>query len=917
MSVEMPPRFEPGTIEDKWYAFWQEHALFKAVRDIRKKPFSIMIPPPNVTGALHMGHALNNTLQDVVARFKRMQGFCVLWLPGTDHAGIATQAVVEKKLLSESGTSRSELGREAFVAEVWKWKDEYGNRILNQLRQLGASCDWSRTRFTLDEGLSRAVRESFVRLWNDGLIYRGNRMINWDCKLQTAISDDEIETSEVRSHLWYIKYPIKDQADKYIVVATTRPETMFGDTGVAVNPGDDRYTNLIGKSVVLPFVNREIPVVADETVNPEFGTGAVKVTPAHDHADYERGERHELPQVNVLNPDGTLNDNAGKFAGLDRIKARKQIADELDEMGLLERVEDYTHTVPHSDRSKTPIEPMLSDQWFVKMKPLAERALAAVTPDAEGKKEVRFVPERWEKVYRNWLENVRDWCISRQLWWGHRIPVWYDEDGNSVALLEDPADGAVHPESGKPLVRQDEDVLDTWASSWLWPFSTLGWPDKTADLDYFYPTHFLSTARDIIYLWVARMVMAGYRFMDEAPFNTVYVHATVLDAQGRRMSKSLNNGIDPLDMFKAWGVDAVRLTLPLLTSEGQDIKLSESKFEMGRNFCNKLWNASRFALSNLGDFEQQVRALTEADREPLNAGNVTELEDQFIEGRLTATIVDVTDALERYRFNEAAQALYHFVWDDFCDWYLEVIKPRLYDNKGGAQSRLAAQATLVRVLDRTSRMLHPYIPFITEEIWQNLRPLAAALRGDTPELSLAIATWPKASKDRLFEDAGERFAFVQATTKAFRNIRAEHALDPKARIEGILNAADPAVLTLMDEHARQTVCKLAGLSNLEVGAGAPKPRAAAIGAVTGGNEVYVNLEGLIDFQMELLRLEAAHAKLSEGVTKLKRKLENTSYVERAPKDVVQRDRDRLSELVEELQRTEKHVEEIRSLAAEG
>ena len=914
MPAEMPPRFQPGTIETKWYEFWSDHELFKAVRDIRKKPFTIMIPPPNVTGALHMGHALNNTLQDVVARFKRMQGFCVLWLPGTDHAGIATQAVVEKRLYTEQKVTRNELGREKFLEEIWKWKDEYGNRILNQLKKLGSSCDWSRTRFTMDEGLTRAVRDSFVKLWQKGLIYRGYRMINWDCKLQTAISDDEIETTETRGNLWYIRYPIKDQPEKYVVVATTRPETLFGDTAVAVSPEDDRYSNLVGKHLILPIIGRELPVIADDTVNPEFGTGAVKVTPGHDFNDYERGQRHELPMINVLNKDGTLNEQAGKYQGIERLKARKQLVEELDELGLLERVEDYTNNVPHSDRSKTPVEPLLSEQWFVKMKELAEPAIEAVKPNEEGKREINFVPERWEKVYLSWLENVRDWCISRQLWWGHRIPVWYDSDGNAVALKEDPGEDAKHPETGKLLVRQDEDVLDTWASSWLWPFSTLGWPEKTADLGYFYPTHFLSTARDIIYLWVARMVMASYEFMGEKPFSTVYIHATVLDAQGRRMSKSLNNGIDPLDMFEQWGVDAVRLTLPLLTSEGQDIKLSESKFEMGRNFCNKLWNASRFAISNLTDFEEAIGKLSATERAALSDGQVVELEDCFIEGRFTDVVVDVTDALERYKFNEAAQAMYHFVWDDFCDWYLEVVKPRLYEGKGGERGKLRAQTTLVRVLDGILKLLHPFVPFVTEEIWQTLRPMLAALRGDTPEISLVIAQWPKASKDRLFEPEQKRFAFMQDVTRAVRNIRAEHSLEPKTPIEGVLNVADKDTLDLLGEAERDTVCALTNMSTLSVGVSAKKPEASATVVLGGGNEVYVNLEGLIDFKMELLRLEANQAKLNEGVIKLKRKLENLNYVERAPKEVVQRDRDRVSELVTELERIEKHIEEVKAAA---
>lgn len=911
MPNEMPPRFTPGTIEDKWYAFWNEHELFKAVRDIRRKPFSIMMPPPNVTGALHMGHALNNTFQDIVARFKRMQGFCVLWLPGTDHAGIATQAVVEKRLLKEEGTTRQELGREKFLEEVWKWKEEFGNRILNQLRRMGASCDWTRTRFTLDEGMSRGVREAFVSLFESGVIYRGYRMINWDCKLQTAISDDEIETTPQRGHLWYIRYPIKEQPEKFVVVATTRPETMFGDSGVAVNPDDDRFSNLVGKSLILPIVGREIPIVADDTVDAEFGTGAVKVTPAHDFNDYERGERHGLEKINVLNPDGTLNEHAGKYQGTERLKARKQLVEELDELGLLEKIEDHEHNVPHSDRSKTPVEPLLSNQWFVDMKGLAQPAIAAVKPDTDGSKEINFVPERWEKVYLNWLENVRDWCISRQLWWGHRIPVWYDDEGNAVALREDPEPGATHPVTGKPLVEQDSDVLDTWASSWLWPFSTLGWPEKTADLDYFYPTNFLSTARDIIYLWVARMVMAGYNWLGEKPFDTVFIHATVLDAQGRRMSKSLNNGIDPIEMFDKWGVDAVRLTLPLLTSEGQDIKLSEKKFEMGRNFCNKLWNASRFALTNLEDFEDAVSKLSDNERAALAEGQVQELEDAYIEGELNSTVLDVTLSLQNYRFNEAAQRLYHFVWDELCDWYLEVVKPRLYESKGGDRGKLRAQSTLVRVLDTTLRMLHPFVPFVSEEIWQNLRPLLATLNNTTPAVAVANSEWPKPSEDRMYADQRQRFAFLKEVTRAVRNVRAEHAIDPKQPMEAALNAADSDTASLLGVGERETICSLAGLSKFTSAQGVDKPETSATVVLEGGNEVYVNLEGLIDYKMELLRLQASEAKLADGVKKLKSKLENLNYVERAPKEVVQRDRDRLSEVASELEAVQKHIAEIK------
>ena len=926
MKAEMAPRFEAGTIEDKWYAFWADKDLFKAVRDIRKKPYTIMMPPPNITGVLHMGHALNNTLQDIMARFKRLQGYCVLWQPGTDHAGIATQAVVEKKLWTDKKLTRQELGRDKFIESIWEWREQHGGHILKQLHRLGCSCDWSRTRFTLDEGLSRAVREAFVRLFNKGLIYRGARMINWDCKLETAVSDDEMETTEVKGSLWYIRYPIMDTPDKYITVATTRPETMFGDTGVAVNPRDERYSNLIGKHLMLPIVGRELPVVADETVDPEFGTGAVKVTPAHDPADYERGRRFNLPIVNVLNKNGTLNEHAGKYAGKERFKARKELVEELDTLGLLERVEDHTSSVPHSDRSKTPIEPMISEQWFVRMQDLAAPAIAAVKPrKAEASAgdsvqpealpaEITFVPDRFVNTYLQWLENVQDWCISRQLVWGHRIPVWYDEDGESVALLEDPAPGAKHPKTGRTLTRQDEDVLDTWASSWLWPFSTLGWPAKTADLDYFYPTNFLSTDRGIIYLWVARMVMAGYEFLGEPPFRTVYIHATVLDEQGRRMSKSLGNGIDPIEMIDKWGVDAVRLTLPLLTNEGQDIKLAPTKFEMGRNFCNKLWNASRLVLGNLGDFEAQMAALSAEDRKEMAEGGAKELEDAFIQGKLTQLIVDVTDALERHKFNDAANALYRFTWDEFCDWYLEVIKPRLYDKRDGDASRLRVQAALVRVLDTLLTMLHPIIPFVTEEIWQNLRPMVAALHGETPALSLAISEWPKPSRDKLFEPQVRRFDFVREVTRALRNVRSEHNIERKTPIDAVLRVGTHETLDLMGEREVAIIKALVNLGKFEVGIGAAKPQPAATVVLGSSDEVYVALGELIDYKMELLRLEAARAKLLEGVNKIKSKLENLSYVERAPAAVVQKDRERLSDMALELERTDKHLAEIRKLA---
>lgn len=890
-------RFEAGSIEEKWYAYWEKEDFFHVEESDAENPFTIMIPPPNVTGALHMGHALNNTLQDIVARFQRLQGKDVLWLPGTDHAGIATQAVVEKKLYREQSLKRKDMGREAFVAEIWKWKEEYGSRILGQLRALGCSCDWERSRFTMDEGLTLAVRRSFVALWEKGFVYRGERLINWDCKLQTAVSDDEIEQSEVKGHLWYIRYPVKGQEGRFLTVATTRPETLFGDTGVAVHPEDPRFGDLVGAEVIVPVIGRAIPIVADDTVDPEFGTGAVKVTPAHDPNDYERGLRHKLPMINVLNIDGTLNEHAGPLAGVERLKARPQLVAMLEESGQLEKVDDHVHNVPHSDRSKTPIEPMISLQWFVDMKSLAKPAIAAVRADENGKKEVEFVPARWEKVYLSWLENVRDWCISRQLWWGHRIPVWYDEDGNAVALEHDPAPGALHPESGKVLVAQDEDVMDTWASSWLWPFSTLGWPEETPELKKFYTTQFLSTGRDIIYLWVARMVMAGYEFMDERPFETVYIHANVLDAHGKRMSKSAGNGVDPLQMIEEWGCDAVRFTLPLLTAEGQDIKLAPTKFEMGRNFCNKLWNASRFALINLEDFEEALAAVSPEEQKSLREGMLVTPEDRFIEAKRSQAIDTARSALNRYKFNEAATTLYKFVWDELCDWYLEVAKERLYAGKGGPSSKLAAQAMLIRSLNDVLIMLHPFMPFITEEIWSDLRVYLTLLNGSEPSDCLTSARWPEATLTD--DEALERFERVKAVTRAIRAVRAQHHLDRKTPLNAQLETpATGAVHLVSDEIA--TVSYLCGLENLEVGSGLSKPAGAATTVLDGGYQVHVDLTGLVQFEDEIARITDRLEKLEAERAKMAGKLKNERYVERAPAEVVQKDRDRVTAFTEEI-----------------
>ena len=897
-NMVLSNRFEAGSIEEKWIQVWEEKGLFHVPAEEAKDPYTIMIPPPNVTGALHMGHALNNTIQDIVARYQRLQGKDVLWLPGTDHAGIATQAVVEKKLYREEGKKRKEMGREAFLAEVWKWKEEYGDRILGQLRSLGCSCDWERTRFTMDEGLSRAVRKSFVALWEKDLIYRGERLINWDCRLQTAVSDDEIEQSEVKGNLWYIRYPVKEQEGRYLTVATTRPETLFGDTGVAVHPEDPRFGDLVGQHVIVPVIGRAIPIVADDTVDPEFGTGAVKVTPAHDPNDYERGMRHKLPMINVLNKDGTLNAEAGPLAGIERLEARPKLIEMLEESGQLEKVEEHIHNVPHSDRSKTPIEPMISLQWFVDMKSMAQPAIAAVKADGTGKKEIEFVPARWEKVYLSWLENVRDWCISRQLWWGHRIPVWYDEDGNAMAFEYDPEPGTLHPESGKPLVRQDEDVLDTWASSWLWPFSTLGWPDDTPELEKFYTTQFLATGRDIIYLWVARMVMASYAFLEERPFDYVYINANVLDAKGRRMSKSAGNGVDPLEMIDEWGCDAVRFTLPLLTSEGQDIKLAPTKFEMGRNFCNKLWNACRFVLINLEDFEESFQGAQPGFREELLRGEATWPEDRFIEGKRSRTIGEVQDRLERFRFNEAATLLYKFVWDELCDWYLEIAKERLYGGRGGAESKLATQVMLVRTMRDVLTMLHPFTPFITEEIWSALKPYLKVIEGDAVPECLSEARWPVQTQEDA--EALERFELLKEVTRAIRAVRAQHHIERKAQLKVGLETSGGQGGALLADDEISTIMYLCGLETFDVGPNVTPAAGASTTVLQGGHKVHVDLTGLVEFEAEIARIDARLAKLEGELGKLKGKLSNENYVSRAPAAVVQKDRDRLTALDAEM-----------------
>jgi valyl-tRNA synthetase len=816
-------------------------------------------------------------MQDIVIRHRRMAGFEALWLPGTDHAGIATQAVVEKQLYQEKGVTREELGREKFLHEVWSWKEHHGNRILDQLQRLGCSCDWSRTKFTLDEDMSRAVRVAFVRLWEKGLIYRGARLVNWDCELMTAVSDDEIEYVPRRGKLWYIKYPVKGSEGGFVEVATTRPETMLGDTGVAVHPEDDRYRGLVGATLVLPLMEREIPVIADSTVDPAYGTGAVKVTPGHDPADYDRGVRHQLPVINILNPDGTLSAETGSYQGLTREKARDAVLADLESRGLLGKIEEIDHNLAVSDRSRSAIEPLVSEQWFVRMKELADPAIQAVETG-----HLSFVPERWAKVYLDWLYNVRDWCISRQLWWGHRIPVYYDEDGVPVASVEDLAVSSPHPKTGKPIVRQDEDVLDTWASSWLWPFATLGWPEITDDLCKFYPTQFLSTAREIIYLWVARMVMAGSELLDSfpeeqrVPFSTCFINATVLDGIGRRMSKSLGNGIDPIEMIDKYGADAVRYSLVMLTREGQDVKLAEERFDLGQRFCNKIWNATRFVL---GSLEGEVGAA---------AGGA--LEDRWIRSRTGEVIREVTRALEEYRFHDAAQELYRFVWNDFCDWYLEVAKRRLSPDVD-AEDREAARATLVRTLSTTLTILHPFLPFLTEELWRHL---------PGSEGPLMVAPWPEASEFGRDEAAQSDFDRVREAITAVRNVRSQMHVPPGTSIRVLVHTDDPELERVLDA-TREMSSALVRVSELNVGPDVRKPAHSASAVIRGGT-LFIPLEGIIDFEVEKGRLAKESERLTSLIAGAEKKLANENFVRRAKAQVVEREREKLASLQGDLEK---------------
>lgn len=884
---DLPKHYNPKLVEDKWYDFWMRGGYFHADVKSSKEAYSVVIPPPNVTDILHLGHALNNTLQDILVRWKRMQGYEVEWLPGVDHAGIATQVVLEKKL-AEEGKSRQKIGRERFVQLAWEWKKKNGEAILNQLKKIGCSCDWERTRFTLDEGLSEAVLEVFVHLYNKGLIYRGKRIINWCPRCQTSLSDDETEREEKEGHLWYIKYKLKG-SDDFISVATTRPETMLGDTAVAVNPKDRRFKKLVGKSAILPILDRELKIVADDFVDPEFGTGMVKVTPAHDPNDFEIGNRHNLEKINILNPDGTLNEKAGKFAGMDRYAAREALVAELKKKKLLEKVEPYHLALSLCYRCGSEIEPYLSEQWFVKMEPLAKPAIEVVK---SGK--VKFYPEHWAKVYLHWMENIRDWCISRQLWWGHRIPVWYCLDCREITVSKT-TPTECHKCKSKNL-KQDEDVLDTWFSSWLWPFSTFGWPKKTEELKKFYPTRALFTASEIIFLWVARMVMAGLEFLGEVPFFDVYIHGTVRDADGIKMSKSLGNGIDPLEIIKDYGADALRTSMILVTPEGQDPCISFNTFELGRNFANKLWNASKFVMANLKD-DYSPSTEIKTDTSDLK------LEDIWILSRLNRTVEEVTNLMGNYRFNSAVKTLYDFVWHDFCDWYVEMVKSR-FSLPEKDKDRISAQEVTHLVLNHILKLLHPFAPFVTEEIWHHLYKIKAS----EFDHALIQSGWPEVEKELINLSLENTMERVQEVVYSIRNIRSEMNVPPTKKANVMIKVDNKELSNILEDN-KGHIINLGKVENLKIGMRIKKPEHAA-SAVIKDAEIFIPLSGLIDLEQERLRLEKELSKVTAFLDKTNKKLSNEDFLKRAPKTIIEKEKAKREDYQRMVGKLAKNLEEV-------
>ena len=879
MRRDLPKTYDPKLVESQIYDMWLENDCFKAEPDPDKKPYSIVMPPPNVTGQLHMGHALDSTLQDILTRYKRMQGYSALWLPGTDHAGIATQIKVEEELRKNEGLTRYDLGREKFLERVWAWKEKYGGRIVEQQRKLGVSCDWSRSRFTMDDGCSKAVRETFCELYDKGLIYKGSRIINWCPHCVTALSDAEVEYIDKPGHLWHIRYPLADGSGRYLTVATTRPETMLGDTGVAVNPEDERYKDIVGKTVILPLVGREIPIVADEYCEIGFGTGAVKMTPAHDPNDFEVGLRHHLETIRVLDDNGKVNENGGKYQGMDRYECRKAIVADLEAEGYLVKVEPYAHNVGTCYRCHNDVEPIISAQWFVKMQPLAKEAIRVVNDGT-----IKFVPERFAKTYLNWMENVHDWCISRQLWWGHQIPAWYcDECGHINVSREDPTKCE---KCGCTKLTRDEDVLDTWFSSALWPFSTLGWPEKTQDLDYWYPTTDMVTGYDIIFFWVARMVFSGMEQMKKEPFKTVFIHGLVRDDKGRKMSKSLGNGIDPLEMAEKYGADALRFNLITGNSPGNDMRFYVEKCEAMRNFANKIWNASRYVLMNLTVDEP---GLPEAD--------TLEIEDKWVLSQLNTLIREVTDNMDAYELGVASAKVYDFIWDTYCDWYIELTKARLYGED--EESKRTAQQVLVYVLDQFLRLLHPFMPFITEKIWQ-----AIPHKGEF----LIKAEWPVWRDDLSFPTEESHMESVMAAIRALRNRRAEMNVPPSKKCT-LYVVSDKGDIFRQGEGF---LCRLAYADKVVVCENDPAGHEDMVAVVTADAKLYMPMEQLIDFEKELARIAREKENCQKQIAMFESKLSNESFVARAPEKVVNDQREKLAKaraLLAQLEESERRLQQ--------
>ena len=882
--IQLDKQYQPHDVEKRWLEHWDKLRLAHADETSEGETFSMAIPPPNVTGSLHMGHAFNNTLQDIMVRWQRMRGVNTLWQPGTDHAGIATQNVVERQLKSE-GLSRQDIGREKFIERVWQWKEESGGNINHQLVQLGCSLDWERDRFTMDEGLSRAVREVFVSLYDEGLIYKGDYIINWCPRCHTALSDLEVEHQEKPGHLYHIKYPLKDGSGS-LIVATTRPETMLGDTAIAINPEDPRHKGQGGKIVILPLLKRELPIIEDSYVDTEFGTGALKVTPAHDPNDFEIGRRHKLESINIMNPDASMNDKAGPYKGQDRYAARKAIIEDLKAEDLLVKIEDHIHKVGHCYRCKTVVEPYLSKQWFVKAKPLAKPAIEAVR---NGK--IKIVPKFWENTYFEWMENIRDWCISRQIWWGHQIPAWTCGKCNEFTVARETPSTCKHC-GGTDLV-QETDVLDTWFSSALWPFSTLGWPDQTESLKKFYPTSVLCTGFDILFFWVARMIMMGLKFMDDIPFHHVYIHALIRDAEGQKMSKTKGNVIDPLAIMDQYGTDALRFTLAAFAAQGRDIKLDEDRIDGYRNFCNKLWNASRFAFMNLEDYKGTC---------VLETNSHQSLADRWILSRLNSTAKDVHQALEAFRFNDAATTLYKFIWNEFCDWYIELSKSRL--NSDNVDEKHASQNVLVHVLEATLKLLHPFMPFITEEIWQKLPK-----DGD----SIMVAPFPEFDPKREDTEAEIHLQWVMEIINATRNIRGEMNLKPSLKIPLRIKTSDPKKELIANTSAHY-IKELARLEDLEVGPSVIKPKVSA-SSILSDAEVIVPLEGLMDFGEEKKRIEKELKKVEKEIIFLSKKLSNQNFVDKAPPDVIEKDRQNHKDLSEKQTKLQVHLQTIEQALA--